>query len=318
MEFRARPLLKGTLSFVVPALRSAHRADVIGTASAVVCYAIFLRHFSRLARFTGGRLPSVVAELGPGNSLGTGLAAVIAGADRTIGLDLQDHTDRDLNLQVFDALVTLFRDRAPVPRDVLIATPPLDWAFPPALLAGLPCALDDDRLSRIRRDIVEQTGRYVGFAAPWNERACVQAGSVDWILSHSVMEHVDDVAGTYRAASRWLAPGGWMTHEIDYSSHGLTRHWNGHWAVDEAIWRLIRGRRPFLINRLPHGAQIARLAAARFEVLEELRVSRADGLSPGRFAGAYGSVGGEDARTHIAFLVCRAPSPEPPGQASDA
>jgi hypothetical protein len=56
------------------------------------------------------------------------------------------------NLRVFDELVALFRARTPVPRDVPIATDPLDWGFPPSLAAGLERALDDRRIAAIRRE----------------------------------------------------------------------------------------------------------------------------------------------------------------------
>jgi len=305
IEPRAKPLIKGLLSFVVPSLRSTHQPSVLGTGSSRYCYAVFLRHYSHLARFTAGRLPEVIVELGPGYSLGTGLAGLIAGAERCIGLDLQNHMRVEDNLRVFDELVALFRARTPVPRDVPIATDPLDWGFPPSLAAGLERALDDRRIAAIRRDIADGTNIFVDFVAPWSDRAVLAAGSVGWLMSNAVMEHVDDVSAVYENAATWLAPGGFMTHEVDFSSHQLTRHWNGHWAVPPRLWRLIRGARPYLINRLPLQAQLEAMRRQGCHILHEIRVERRDGLERHRFVEPYARMSEIDAQTHISFMVAQ-------------
>lgn len=307
LQIRARPLVKGMLSFVVPGLRSSHHGEITGTASSRYCYTVFLRQFSHLARFNGGRLPRVIVELGPGHSLGTALAGVIAGAERCIGLDLEDHTRQADNLRVFDELVALFRARAPVPREIPIATEPADWGFPEALEAGLERALDERRLARIRRDIEAGTGDSVAFEAPWSDRAALEVESVDWLFSNAVMQHVDDIAAVYGHAQTWLAPGGFMTHEIDFSSHRLTRHWNGHWSIQPGAWRLIRGARPYLINRHARERQLEAMRRHGFLVLDELRVDRADGLEREHFVEPYALMSETDARTHFAFVVCQKP-----------
>ena len=315
MQIRARPLVKGMLSFVVPGLRSSHHPEIVGTASSRYCYTVFLHHFSHLARFNGGRLPRVIVELGPGHSLGTALAGVIAGAERCIGLDLEDHTRRADNLRVFDELVALFRARTPVPREIPIATVPADWGFPEALEAGLERALDERRLARIRRDIETGTGESVAFEAPWSDRAALEAESVDWLFSNAVMQHVDDVAAVYDHAQTWLAPGGFMTHEIDFSSHQLTRDWNGHWAIQPGAWKLIRGARPYLINRHARADQLEAMRRHGFRVLEEIRVDRDDGLERHHFVEPYALMSQTDARTHFVFVVCQKPDDAGKGHA---
>src|ERR1700760_4110721 len=111
---RLRPLAKGLASFVVPQLRTSHGDDnPMGTATAESCYSIFMRHLCLIQGEGGVRgVPRVVAELGPGSSLGVGLAALIAGADKYCALDLIDHSDVAANLAVFDELAEMFRDQA--------------------------------------------------------------------------------------------------------------------------------------------------------------------------------------------------------------
>ena len=305
MEARWPPLAKGILSFAIPAVRSAHRRRSENTASAQYCYSVFLRHFAHLAQFTSGTMPQTVAEFGPGDSLGTGLAAVIAGAKRYIALDVQDHTNVEANLRVFDELTALFRNRTPIPGgSLLIATQPPQWEFPEPLAAGIDRALDDKRLQAIRNDIIALSGEFISFAVPWNGNPPIKPHSVDWLFSHSVMEHVDDIEHAYACCSSWLADDGHMTHEIDYGSHGLTRHWNGHWTVDSRMWRLIRGARPFLINRFPHATQLETASRHGFHVLNDITVKRSDGCNKERFAAPFAGMTDDSARTHIGFIVC--------------
>jgi SAM-dependent methyltransferase len=308
MEARLKPLVKGILSFGIPALRTTRQLG-FETTGAEYCYSVFLRHFSQVAKVTGGEIPRHVAELGPGSSIAVGLAALIAGAEAYVGLDVADNTDDALNLAAFDRLVEMFRARRPVPQSgafVPVFTPPADWEFPAALLPKLDRSLDPARLERIRADIVEKSGRFIRLVTPWTGVDLLPAGSLDWIFSQSVMEHVDDAPRVYACASRWLKPGGLMSHENDYTCHGVTRHWNGHWSIGPLGWTLLRGRRPYLINRLTHSDHLALLKANQFEILQEIRDLRdADQMPKSRFAPQFKNMSDSDARTAVAFVIAR-------------
>ena len=64
-------------------------------------------------------------------------------------------------------------------------------------------------------------------------------------MVYSVLEHVDDLAGGYRARRLWIKPGGFLSHPIEFRCHNTARVWNGHWRYSDLIWRLIRGRRSY-------------------------------------------------------------------------
>ena len=81
--------------------------------------------------------------------------------------------------------------------------------------------------------------------------AALRPQSVDLILSQAVLEHVDDLEAVYRAMRIWLRQGGYLSHEIDFRSHDLTDDWNGHWACNELLWRIARGKKPYLIIDSP-------------------------------------------------------------------
>src|SRR4051812_23444497 len=213
-NFTLRSMIKGAGSFVLPVLRTTHRAG--GTVDADHCYALFLRYYSYLRRFwPSPRLPRVVAELGPGSSLGTGLAELLAGAEEYIALDLEVHRTEDRDLQILDRLVELFRRRTAVPvsgRHAQTFPMPVNSGFPPELDAALATSLAADRLQRLRADVREQRGDMVRYVAPWVGQGCLVPSTLDWLFSHSVLEHVDDLPAAYAAMACWLRPAGLMTH----------------------------------------------------------------------------------------------------------
>jgi SAM-dependent methyltransferase len=305
---RLRPLAKGLASFVVPQLRTSHGYDnPLGTGSAESCYSIFLRHLCLIQGEGVRGVPKVVAELGPGSSLGVGLAALIAGAGKYYALDLIDHSDVEANLSVFDQLVEMFRNRTPIPASGVhsLRFPDLDDYAYPEFLTTEDTSSFDQRVGAIRRDIRSAGGQFVKIAAPWTEAAVVKRHSVDWVFSQSVLEHIDDLEGVYCALGQWLKPTGHMSHLIDFDSHGKAREWNGHWAVSDLAWTAMRGRRPYLINRVPY-AEYVRLAEVNgFATVFEKRNKRFDGLLPEQFAPRYRSIDDEDARLRMVLVVSR-------------
>src|SRR5262245_22309033 len=80
-----------------------------GSVSAEYCYSVWLRHLVTAAECGLNSDPKTVAELGPGDSLGVGLAALLSGAERYYALDVVEHANAAHNIVVLDALVELFR-----------------------------------------------------------------------------------------------------------------------------------------------------------------------------------------------------------------
>ena len=301
---RTRPLVRGVLSFISPSVGVHNVDNELGTVSSASCYSTFLRlvHFLGVAGIQ--TVPKVVAEFGPGSSLGTGFAALIAGAEKYYALDLINSSNTERNLQVFDELVALFRRKAPIPSTGLQSRrfPDLDCYDYPELLEP---DLAYTRIEAIRRDIAAKTGIFVEVAAPWMHKSIVKPKSVDWIFSNSVLEHVNDVATVYRVLAQWLKPFGYVSHMIDFDSHGTMRQWNGHWAVSDFAWRALQGRLPYLLNRLPYSEHVRLAAEAGFSVVLEKRNKNFDGLIPEQFQPRFRTITDEDARMRMVFQISR-------------
>jgi hypothetical protein len=231
-----------------------------GTVTGAYCYSVWLRHLSLIAKHAHLPRPHVLVEIGPGDSIGIGLAALLTGVDTYYGLDVLEHANVDTNLRVLDELVELFRRRAPIPDDERfpLLYPRLEsYDFPHALIDQ---KLHAERLSSgyldLIRGVIREPSRADGpirYRCPWSADS-VPAAAADLVLSQVALQDMDntterdDLATNIRLMSRWLKPGGVMSHQIDFSCPGGSP-WNHHWAYSNQAWRLIRGRRPYYVNR---------------------------------------------------------------------
>ena len=278
-DLRLLALAKGIGTYV-PGIRCLACRGSGGTDSARYCYSVWLRH---LVKASEAGLPTSfqrVAELGPGDSLGIGLAAMLSGVNQYFALDAKPHASAERNVAVFDALVELFSGRAPIPDagEFPLLFPTLQgYEFPHGVLRDeiLTASLQPERVATIRRALKENCavtdGIRIVYVAPWEEAALQAPGTVDLVFSQAVLEHVEDMHMTYRALGRFLRDGGVMSHTIDFKSHDLTHEWNGHWTVSDFAWKIVRGKRPYFINRLPLSAHTAELERAGFRVVASLK-----------------------------------------------
>jgi hypothetical protein len=156
-----KAIAKGCLTFI-PGWQRFGRREGGGANSARYCYAVWLRHRVLAARCGFTSQPDVVAELGPGDSIGVGLAAILSGCKSYLAFDRVPFAVVDRNIRVFEELVELFQQRTPIPDDTEFPDlyPCLDrYDFPAYLFPGdhLEKVLEEDRLRAIRE--VLMTGK---------------------------------------------------------------------------------------------------------------------------------------------------------------
>jgi hypothetical protein len=240
------------------------------------------------------------------------MAALLSGSEKYFAFDAKPFIQNSTNLELFERILELFRDRAPIPDQVEfpdVIPRLLDYSFPASILteARLQAAMEVNRLAAIRRELAElsnhRPGKHVSYFAPWDQSASVQTASVNLAFSQAVMEHVVDIDATYRMLAKWLKPGGCMSHSIDFRSHHTAAEWNGHLGYSDLAWKIIVGRRAFLINREPHSRHLRAMRDCGFEVRLDQRHGEPGGLSRERVASRFQHLPHEDLVTSTAYVV---------------
>jgi SAM-dependent methyltransferase len=262
-------------------LRTHNRAG----GSSLYCYGIWMQNLKHWAKLHD-RVPMVVVEIGPGDSLGVGLAALISGSQTCFALEKTQFWNLETNIRVFDELVTFFKDRKKTqtidPKETADSVEEkLD--FPSNILTEqhLTECLSDERLKAIRLELLDPENLdnvYIHSIIPWNSADVIENNTVDYIFSHTVLQHLDDLSYGYNTMNKWLKNGGCLAHTIDLRSLNRTKLWNGHWTLSKLEWKLITGG-VSLINREPLSTHLKLLKANDFEIKYEKSVLSDNTLS---------------------------------------
>lgn len=259
-----------------------------------------------------------IAEIGPGDSLGLGLAALISGSKKYYALDVVETAFNYQNEEVFEELIKLFKNREPIPygENFLKSRPQLDdYSFPGYILTEekLNNCLSENRLNKIRSALKkvkeplkvsnnEHNNIEIIYSVPWNKFTLINRESVDLIFSNAVMEHVDNLFQVYQTASLWAKKQGVMCHVIDFKSHGTAALWNGHWTYSNIVWKLIRGRCHYFINREPYSAHL-KFTEKFFQIIKTKVYTRPNMLKKSDLSDKFRNLSEIDLTTSEAFIV---------------
>ena len=309
------PILKGALTYAPGVKKYLHKQGFGSTHSATYCYGVWLKHIVLLNQCGYTNNANVMAELGPGGSLGLGLAGVLSGINKYYALDVVKYVNVESNLKVLDELIELFRSRASRPTkgwpdfDEYLS----DDLFPHKILTDelLEKTLAPKRIDAIRaaiRSPGEQVdGIEINYQAPWSKSGFIKDNSVDLLLSQSTLEHVEDLPETYEILARWMKSGGWMSHQIDFQSHGISEYWDGYRKYSEFTWRIVKGKRQYLINRAPQGDHLKYLTENGFNIELDLKnfTSSDPQLPANQRATRWKNLTEHDLNTISSFLVSR-------------
>jgi SAM-dependent methyltransferase len=311
-EARLKPIIVGTLKYS-PLITKWLPVSAGGTSNARYCYAVWMRHLTFLARHNGGLIPAKVAELGPGDSIGVGLAALLSGVESYFALDVIKYWNNERNLRILDELTELFLKKEKIPGndEFPLLQPALDdFTFPSHLISDaiLEQSLRKDRIRQIREELMNpenENNTFIHYIIPWYDKGIIVPESLDFIFSHTVLQHIEDVSNAYTAMNNWLRPGGFLSHLIDYKSMGFTTRWNGHWTFSDWEWRLMVGGRKFSINRLPHSMHMQLFKENNFNILFQRIENTKSEHARKRLAKKYRSLSDDDLNTSGAYLIAQ-------------
>lgn len=311
-EARISAVIAGNLKRI-PLLRKILPRKTGGSINARYCYSVWLRHLYFLSRFNGEKVPVRVAELGPGDSLGIGLAAILSGSERYYALDIIKYWDPSRNISMLEDLLLLFNSKAKIPDNKEfpnISPVPGDYRFPSEILTEgiLKQSLEPSRIEKIRNELCrrdDNENTMIKFKIPWSSSEAIEAGSVDLIFSQAVLQHVDDLETTYSSMKDWLDTEGLISHTVSFRSHGLTRSWNGYWTISDTLWNIIRGGRIYAINRFPLSKHRKLLEKNGFSILFEKICTNSNRFKRSDLAKKYQKLTDEDLITSGVYYIAR-------------
>jgi hypothetical protein len=289
------------------------QASTQGSSSPLYCYAVWLRHLAMAAKHGLNANPADVTELGPGDSIGAGLAALLCGAQRYTAMDAVSYANPASNAAVLEELVKLFRLRHAIPTAGQCGEikPNLDdYAFPRHILTEerMERALAPERVARIRRALLghDEAGM-IRYLAPWQNVAALAPASQDMVFSQAVLEHIDALPEAYAAMRIWLKPGGFVSHQIDFKSHGYADTWDGHWRYGDLHWTLLRGGAAWFINRQPYTRHLQLLGQAGFRVVHEQKVRSSPSYGRRALARRFSAMPQDDREISGAYVLAVQP-----------
>jgi SAM-dependent methyltransferase len=309
------PLIKGVIKHL-PFAKTLLKNKTGGTIESRYCYSVWMRHLENW-NTANENIPRVVAELGPGDSLGVGLAALLSGAEKIYALDVIKYWDNERNIKIFDELVLLFQKRAPIPgkNEYPLIRPEIEnYNFPSDILteARLQRSLSPERIQLIRKEILNienPANRFIKLQIPWYRSDIVEQNSVDFIFSQAVLQHVEDLEHTFKSMYEWLKPGGLMSHTVDFKSMGITPGWNGHWTFSDFEWKVVKGGvkggNSFLINRLPYTSHLGFHNKYHFNVLKKSFVKMKNDLSLKKLAKRFMNLTEDELTTSGMYILSR-------------
>jgi len=308
-------LMRGIVSIIPGSFclyKKMHPGGNHSSANARFCYSFWLRLMVMLHESNCSKSVEDIAELGCAASIGIGIIAIISGSSRYTALELRSF-DIELNsIQLFDELVELFKSRADIPDDEEFAKISIKLKeykfpseiFPPALHTAL---CNPQRLAMIRQQVGKinyaSNESMFNFIAPWESKVKELMDSFDLVFSRAVMEHTTEVDRVYSNIYSSMKRKGLMFHDIEYNSHHTSKFWNGHWGFSNFIWKLIEGRRPMMINKLPHSKHAAKIVSSGFKLIADSRVIRNSELPREWIAKKYSDLTDEDLSSYGGWFL---------------
>jgi len=290
-----------------------------GTSSARYCYSVWLRHLVLINKHIdlgNGDVfrPKIIAELGPGDSLGIGLAALISGAKSYQAFDVVEYANQDKNLEIFDELVEMFKCRSPIPGDDEFPRirPKLDnYQFPHDILDNnlINASLRDDRLHKLRNELISIGGnnnnKSIFYTVPWDDKHLINTNSIDLIISQAVLEYVDNLEGVYSSLRKWLRPGGVSSFVINHSAHHIDSKWNAHYCYSNILWKTLRGAHPYWLNRSTHSQHYSIILRTGFNVTYFEKVFKKSVIDRKKLSKDFINISNEDLTTSGSFFILK-------------
>jgi len=262
-----RAIIKGILTYIplferirlIKKKNSKHSGS-----NALFCYTIWLSILIYLKKNNANKIYRI-GELGTGGAIGIGICAMLTGMNKYYVLDIEGSYNIENNLKLLADLVTLFKKETPIIRKFKQLNLTVDNnAFPRNLI--MPLYLDDDFVAEIKEEILSgfKKKKKIIILNPWMSSSNL---NLDFIFSRAVMEHVDKPEIVYSGLTSHIIENGFMLHDIEFHSHGISKYPCGHQRISNTIWKLISGKRKYFLNRWKFDDHLKAISEIGFETI---------------------------------------------------
>ena len=168
-----------------------------GTFSSRYCYAVWFRHLISIFTKTGKNKFDTIAEVGPGDSIGVGLLALLLGANKYYAFDVVKFANVKKNLKIFYELVDLLKKREHIPdQNEFPRVNPflINYEFPYYIYTDefIEMCLSKERIQKIEYSIINQNIVFRDQSTGKTKEVPI-ASIVDQknITSFSAIKHID-------------------------------------------------------------------------------------------------------------------------------
>ncbi len=287
-----------------------NRMKTGGTNNARYCYAVWMRHLLFYYKVKH-RIPDSLAEFGPGDTIGTGIMALLCGCKEYYALDFMRYQGMSKIDYIFSQLIQLLKNREDIPdeKEFPELYPRLDsYRFPAEILPDewLDQCMSEERIESLKQDIRQlkrgQDSDHIHYLAPWWKQDYKKI-QCDLIISQAVFEHIDNWHQAHTIISGMLKSGGIVSHEIDFNCHGCSEKWNGHWGYNRLVWKCIYGSRPWFINRTSAGDHIRAIQSSGVKIICCLRGRGKNGITREELSREYRLLNDRDFETRNCYIL---------------
>lgn len=261
-----KSIVKGAISFI-PGVFSSKRKDGMGSnhsgSSAEFCYSLWLSILVFLHE-SGQKINlSEVGEIGNGGSFGVGICAILTGSKKYFALEVESKFNIIQNLTLLNEIVVLFRRKAPITKFSQINIKINKFEYPELLIDNN--LITENLIQILRNDITSEfvKSEKLFFIKDWTKKEPLH---LNFIFSRAVMEHVKDPFEVHNGVFNHLIDNGFVLHDIEFHSHGITSNPIGHKDISDFIWKIIFGKRDYFINRLNLDSHLSLVADLGFEL----------------------------------------------------
>jgi len=197
-------------------------------------FSIYKQHMDALKKFNISK--GILVEIGPGDTLGVGMCAILDGFSKYIAIDIIEHFTIEKNLAVLNSLKKYYQNHS--------------------------------LFEELLHDIQNNDRNLVSFFKDFGD---LEAESVDIIISNAVLEHIIDLENYYRKMFEILKPNGFCSHVIDYGAHEFSKNWYEHLYLSDWAWSFLMHGRMYPINRIPHSYHLKIAKDCGFHIVYEFK-----------------------------------------------